>query len=92
MHNILELKTINDGGFTGLSFNGPAEYYIWQVQLYMHLLGLKIAYLVYVNKSTSGCWAGAKMPLPVLFFYSRAERAKSAMKKSVSSYYLGKFS
>lgn len=50
---LLELKTINDGGFTALSFKGPAEYYIWQMNLYMYLLGLKVGHLVYINKSTS---------------------------------------
>jgi hypothetical protein len=50
---LLELKTINDGGFTSLSFNGPSDWYVWQMQLYMHLLGLKTGFLLYVNKSTS---------------------------------------
>jgi len=51
--SLFELKTINDNGFTSLSFNGPREGYLMQVNLYMWMLGLKKCYLVYLNKNTS---------------------------------------
>lgn len=47
----LEFKTINDRGFTGL--NEPKKEHVWQVHIYMALLGLPAALVVYFNKNSS---------------------------------------
>lgn len=48
----LEIKSINDRGFKALR-EGPKEEHRFQVNLYMHALGLSRAVILYENKNTS---------------------------------------
>lgn len=48
---LLEIKTINPNSFN--SIKGPLPAHYFQVNVYMHFLGLKKALILYINKATS---------------------------------------
>lgn len=48
---IVELKSINDSGFSYISRTGPKEGHIMQLQLYLHITGVKQGMLFYENKN-----------------------------------------
>lgn len=48
---LLEIKTINPNSFA--SIKGPLPAHYFQVNVYMHFLGLKKALVLYINKATS---------------------------------------
>lgn len=49
---IIEFKSISDSGFNYVSKKGAKEEHIAQLQLYMHLTGIRAGYVYYENKNT----------------------------------------